>query len=109
MRFLIDAQLPPSLAEKLVTLGHEAEHVNSIGMGAAKDREIWAFAVERQAVVVSKDQDFAGLAQKARKTTSVLWIRLGNTTGAALWRALEPLLPEILEAFERGERLIEIT
>ena len=51
MRFLVDAQLPPALADYLVGLGHDAEHVNTIGIGAATDRGIWAYARERRAVI----------------------------------------------------------
>ncbi len=108
MRFLIDAQLPPSLADRLRDAGHEAEHVNLIGLGAASDRRIWTYAGSRHAVILTKDQDFADLARSDRRGAAVVWIRLGNTTSKALWRALEPVLPEILDGLERGERLIEV-
>lgn len=108
MRFLIDAQLPPALADELNRKGHHAEHVNVIGIGAATDREVWLYAVNHRAVIVTKDHDFADLARTDPSGTPVVWVRLGNTTRRALWHALEPLLPEILGGLERGERLIEI-
>lgn len=108
MRFLIDAQLPPALAERLTALGHEAEHVANAGLTGAADSEIWKHAVAVGAVVVSKDEDFANRAQDPGGTTQVVWIRLGNVTNAGLWRALEPRLDEIVGALEAGERLIEV-
>ena len=108
MRFLVDAQLPPSLADRLREAGHEAEHVHLIGLGQANDRQIWTYARSKGAVVVSKDQDFADLARSDRRGVAVVWIRIGNATSRALWRTLEPVLPEILEALGRGERLIEV-
>ena len=83
--------------------------MNDIGLGAVSDRRIWTYAVRNGAVLVTKDGDFADLALRRAARTSVVWVRLGNTTNKALWRTLEPLLPEILEALEqRGERLVEI-
>lgn len=108
MRFLIDAQLPPALAAHLAALGHRAEHVNLIERGVASDADIWAYATKAGAVIVSKDQDFAALARGSESGAQVVWIRLGNTTNKALWATLEPLMPEIVEALEAGERLIEV-
>lgn len=107
MRFLIDEQLPPGLVDRLRKKGHVAEHIRDIGLGGAPDARIRAHASRTGAVLITKDEDFAA-AGKARKF-AVLWIRLGNTTNKALWAALEPNLPEIVAAIERGERLIEIT
>lgn len=108
MHFLIDAQLPPGLVERLRHAGHEAEHVHVIGLGEATDQQIWTYARRHTAVLVTKDQDFAELARSGRATTAVIWIRLGNTTNRALWAVFEPALPEIIEAVAAGETLIEI-
>ncbi|MCK9249534.1 MAG: DUF5615 family PIN-like protein [Solirubrobacteraceae bacterium] len=59
MRFLVDAQLPPALARMLEARGHEAEHVVDITRGDAPDRELWNYAVEHGAVLVTKDEDFS--------------------------------------------------
>ena len=104
----MDAQLPPALAAHLASVGHEAEHVNQIEHGVASDRDIWSYAIEAGAVIISKDEDFATLARDKSAGAQVVWIRLGNVTNRALWRALEPLLPEIVEGLEAGERLIEV-
>jgi predicted nuclease of predicted toxin-antitoxin system len=108
MRFLIDEQLPPALADRLKQAGHQAEHTNTIGFEGATDKRIWAHAVSRGAVIITKDEDFADLARRSRDGPSVVWIRLGNTTTQALWSAPARLMPEILDGLLRGERLIEI-
>jgi predicted nuclease of predicted toxin-antitoxin system len=41
MRFLVDNQLPPSLARWLRDRGHEAEHVFEIGLHLLDDRALW--------------------------------------------------------------------
>jgi uncharacterized protein with PIN domain len=57
--FLVDAQLPPLLAEALRQAGCEAVHVIDLGLQAASDEQIWDEAISRSAVLVTKDRDFA--------------------------------------------------
>jgi len=108
MRFLIDAQLPPALARWLTERGHTAEHVFDLGMGRAGDHEIWSHALKYSAVIVTKDEDFVTLRLANSEGPAILWIRLGNTRRAVMLVALEPLLPAVIEALERGEPLVEI-
>jgi predicted nuclease of predicted toxin-antitoxin system len=57
--FLVDAQLPPALAEASRQAGYQAIHVIDLGMLDATDRQIWDEATSRSAVLVSKDRDFS--------------------------------------------------
>lgn len=106
-RFLIDAQLPPALASRLRQSGHRAEHVFELGLEGAPDREIARAALEREAIVVTKDSDFVNLAHLG-SGPPVLWLRIGNTINSVLWRRLEPLLPDLVSAFNAGETVIEV-
>ena len=107
MRFLIDAQLPPGLARWLSAQGYPSDHVNNLGLGAASDDEIEAKAAELQAVIWSKDSDFADRSRRAQGP-QVVWIRLGNTSNAALQANIAQQLPTIRAALAAGEALIEI-
>lgn len=109
MPFLIDAQLPPGLADRLRASGHQARHVTEVLPGDARDADVLAEANRTGAVIVTKDQDFVDFALRGMAVHGVLWVRLGNTTNRTLWRKLEPLLPQIIGAFERGETLVELT
>jgi predicted nuclease of predicted toxin-antitoxin system len=108
MRFLIDAQLPPGLGTRPAERGHPAEHVNHIGMGAARDRSIWDYAAQAGAVLITKDEDFVVLAGREPKGPQIIWVRVGNIGNHALWRALDGLLDEIIDALDAGERIIEV-
>ena len=108
MRFLIDAQLPPVLAIFLKTAGHEAQHVEELGLLAAPDREIWDHAKMTGAVIVTKDADFAALTTLSDKP-QVVWLRFGNTRKAELERRLGVALHRIVNALRQGERLVEVT
>lgn len=107
-RFLIDAQLPPGLGDTLASLGARAEHVTDVGLGVATDRDIWAWAKRAGAAILTKDQDFAALSRHDPSGPPVIWVRLGNTTNRSLRETLAPILPLVLAALDKGERLIEI-
>ena len=100
--------MPPALVDRLAELGIPAKHVTRIGLGGATDGQIWRQAIQDGASLITKNEDFAALARSTADGPAVVWIRLGNATTAALWRALGPLWPEIEKALDNGERLIEI-
>ena len=107
MRFLIDAQLPPGLARWLAAEGYPSDHVNDLGLGHATDSRIEAEARRLGAVIWSKDVDFAERTQ-LRPGLQTVWLRLGNTTNAALRARLAPRLETVAAALAAGETLIEI-
>jgi predicted nuclease of predicted toxin-antitoxin system len=108
MRFLVDAQLPPAFARWLAAQGHEAEHVSDCGLARAADPEVWDYATSVDAIIVSKDEDFARRKVLDREGPRVVWIRLPNTRRRELIVWFERMLPRLLQALERGETLIEI-
>lgn len=107
-RYLIDAQLPPGLAQRLILSGRGATHVTEILPAEASDLQVAEAAMARNAILVSKDDDFAELAQRRVLTSPLLWIRIGNTANAHLWAVLEPLLKDAEDAFAAGEAIVEI-
>ncbi|MEP6672546.1 MAG: DUF5615 family PIN-like protein [Chthoniobacter sp.] len=58
LRFLVDAQLPPQSARALIQEGHQAEHVEDVGLRHGKDAAIWEYATRSPAVIITKDEDF---------------------------------------------------
>jgi predicted nuclease of predicted toxin-antitoxin system len=61
VRFVVDANLSPVVAERLRQGGHDAVHVGDIGLLTASDEVILAAAAEDDRVIVSADADFAAL------------------------------------------------
>lgn len=108
MKFIVDAQLPPRLADLLNAAGHDATHLFHILPIDATDLDVATEANRRGAIVISKDEDFAQLSARRVLLTQFLWIRSGNMTALRLWQILEPLLPKIEQAFAAGERIVEI-
>ena len=108
MKFLVDAQLPPALVGLLAEAGHEAWHVEDIGLRAAADSSIWQHALELSAVILTKDEDFARRFHQSREAPVIVWLRVGNSSRRALLQWFTPLLPEISQRIREGHRLIEV-
>ena len=61
MHFLIDADLPRSLAATIRQRGHDATDVRDIGLRSAKDPVIAHYAREHQLCLMTGDYDFANI------------------------------------------------
>jgi predicted nuclease of predicted toxin-antitoxin system len=107
LRFLVDAQLPPALARRIEALGYVAEHVADCGLATAADSAIRKYAASTDAVIITKDEDFA-VHRLLQSGPPVVWIRIGNTRRAELLRRIEADFSTIIVALERGDTLIEI-
>lgn len=77
-------------------------------MAVASDDAIWEHAVRTGATLITKDEDFAALAAREPSGPQVVWLRVGNISNDALWRAVDPQLDEIVQALRAGERVVEI-
>jgi predicted nuclease of predicted toxin-antitoxin system len=105
--FIIDAQLPPSLAGALRAAGFDAMHVVDLELVTATDRQIWQEVSLRSAVLVTKDRDFSLLRAASNDGPVILWVRTGNADNRTLITQMVRALPEIVGAIERGEAIIE--
>ena len=59
-------------------------------------------------VIITKDEDFAARAAHDPNAPRIVWLRVGNTTNAALVHWLTPRFPNIIALLERGDVLIEV-
>jgi len=108
VKFLVDAQLPPALARWLREAGHEAEHVEDAGVREGSDSAIWAHALQKGAIIVTKDEDFAARSAQAAAAPVIVWLRVGNTTNRVLRAWIDPRLPGIAGLLAHGSRLVEV-
>ena len=76
MRFLIDNNLSPLLADHLKAAGHDAAHVRDYGLQAATDSVVLARARGNHRVLISADTDFGMLlAREKAARPSILLVR----------------------------------
>ncbi len=107
MKFLVDEQLPPRLADWLREQGHEAQHVHYFGMGAADDRDIWRYARDGGWIIVTKDEDFPA-RRAATEGPMILWLRIGNAVNAVLLARVAARWLEIVPLLEAAEPIVEL-
>ena len=105
MRFLVDAQLPPQMADWLKAAGFEASLVGEVLGQRAKDKAIVAEAMATGAFVVSKDSDFLGLSPPPPQ---LLLITLGNASNRSLKSLFDQQFPVCLGQLERGQTVVEM-
>ena len=111
MLFLVDAQLPVSLAEWFRSKGVEATHVAELGMRYASDWQIWRYAEQNAAkgcAIVTKDEDFVFLIDNTAIDRRVVWVRIGNCSNRDLLVAFESAWPALEAGLLDGTRIIEI-
>ncbi len=76
MRFLVDENLPPRLAELLNSSGHDAVHIRDLHAEGAPDEAVMVPAVREDRIIVSADTDFGALLASTRATQpSVILVR----------------------------------
>jgi predicted nuclease of predicted toxin-antitoxin system len=109
LRFLVDAQLPPALAARLVELGHEAQHVYRLGLKGVQDLSIWTHAKDTKSVLVTKDEDFVIRRIIEGGGPSIVWVRLGNVRKHVLLPKFESALPRIELALTGADAVIELS
>lgn len=78
-RFIVDAQLPKSLAVRLTELGYDAIHVKELPAGGdTSDSEITKVADLERRTVVTKDADFRHTHETGGHPWRLLLVTVGN-------------------------------
>lgn len=97
MKFLVDNNLSPLLAESLKAAGHDAVHVRDLGLQAATDEVVLEQARSEERVLVSADTDFGTLlARSGAANPSVLLIRrLSGRRAAEQSAIIHANLPQV--------------
>jgi|CXWL01.1.fsa_nt_gi predicted nuclease of predicted toxin-antitoxin system len=108
MRFLIDAQLSPVLADWLRSLGHDAEHVADVLGQMAPDREIVARAKAIASIIVSKDHDFVSLLEGREGAPALVLVLVGNAANRFLLARFELAWARVEAELLSGRAVVEI-
>jgi predicted nuclease of predicted toxin-antitoxin system len=106
----VDAHISPAVARWITTeFGEPAQSVRELGLRNAKDKDIFAAARQANAIVMTKDADFAERVERLGPPPSVIWLTCGNTSNAAQRVLLKTTLPRALELIRKGDKLVEIS
>lgn len=97
MKFLVDAQLPATLAEALCLSGHDAVHTSSLSEGnATGDQEIIRISMADERTVITKDADFASSFIRNQGPFKLLVISTGNLSNTDLQHIFRDHLADIV-------------
>jgi predicted nuclease of predicted toxin-antitoxin system len=107
VRFLVDQQLPPALADWLRASGHHADHTERLGLGRSSDAVVWAYANQTGSVVVTKDGDFASMRRRS-DGPQILWLRIGNASTTDVLTHVERRWLQTIEYLKAGEAIVEV-
>ncbi|MBI3524785.1 MAG: DUF5615 family PIN-like protein [Betaproteobacteria bacterium] len=109
MKFWVDAQLPPLLAEWLSKeYAIDAISLRDLGLRNAPDIEIFQAARQAQAVVISKDSDFVELVSRHGQPPQLLWVTCGNVTNQRLRAVFGKTFPDALALLASGQVIVEV-
>lgn len=101
MKFLIDAQLPRRLADRLRGASHDALHTRDLPSGnRTPDAVVASIADADGRVLVTKDADFVSSHLLHNQPRLLLLVSTGNIYNADLERLLIANLTSIVQAFE---------
>ena len=107
MKFLLDENMPPSLAGLLRSAKHEARHVVEIGYNNTPDFKIADFAAESGEVIVTHDTDFGTiLALSGKNRPSVVLFRWQAITARSVFSFFEQYLVQFSESLENGALVV---
>jgi predicted nuclease of predicted toxin-antitoxin system len=104
VKFLIDNNLSPLLAESLRAAGHDAVHLRDINMRDAPDPTVLEYARSTECVLISADTDFGALLARSRASQpSVMLIRrLTGRRAAEQSAIIQANLPQVAEDLVTG-------
>lgn len=111
MRYIIDAQLPRSLAKWMLKNNYEAIHTLDLpDQNDTKDSEIIRIAsLDDVSVVVSKDRDFPEQRIIRGVPEKLLWVTTGNIKNSQLLKMFEEEFLKIDKLFNDGNSFIELS
>lgn len=104
MNFLVDAQLPKRLANRLADAGHNVLHTLDLPLGnATPDTVINKISLEQNRIVITKDSDFVDSFVLNKVPRKLLLISTGNITNNMLLSLFEHNLTEIVQSLESND------
>jgi predicted nuclease of predicted toxin-antitoxin system len=103
IKFLIDMNLPRTLAVLLTENGHHCRHVGDIGLSQATDEVIVEEARLNGEVILTHDMDYGKiLAFSGKSSPSVIIFRYQTKEPESFLRRILNDLPQIQSSLERG-------
>ncbi len=104
MKFLVDAQLPRRLVDRLRDAGHDAVHTKDLpDENRTSDCEIIEQSLRDKSAVITKDQDFVDSMTLKGEPHKLLLISTGNISNNDLENLFVPNISSVAAAFQTSD------
>ena len=108
MKFIVDAQLPKSLADFLSYKGFDALHTLDLpAKNKSKDNYIIEIALTQNRIVITKDSDFLDSYLIKQEPEKLILVKTGNITNFSLLNVFSNNLDLIISLIDKSN-LVEI-
>jgi predicted nuclease of predicted toxin-antitoxin system len=107
MKFLIDAQLPPSLKQLFIDKGYDCIHTLDLETGnETPDHIINKISVEQQRILITKDSDFVDSFIINSEPYKLIMVKLGNTSKNELIQFFTDRFVNIIEMIKGKDMIL---
>jgi predicted nuclease of predicted toxin-antitoxin system len=109
-KFLIDAQLPYGLAQKLNSLYYDVLHTKDIPDTQSKtsDEVLISIATDENRIIISKDADFVDAVLITKRLRQLVYVTTGNIKNKELISIFENNISQIVSLLE-NHTIIEVS
>ncbi|SFE74746.1 DUF5615 family PIN-like protein [Thermoflexibacter ruber] len=109
-KFLVDAQLPYGLAQKLNNLSYDTLHTKDIPdtQNHTSDDTLISIATKQDRIIISKDADFVDTVRISKVLKQLVYVTTGNIKNKELITIFENNIAYIAQLLE-NHRIIEVS
>ena len=106
-RFVVDENLPQEVASWLSSQGFCAEHIAQVSLRGAPDDQVFHYAQQQGAILVTRDKDFVDKRRFPSGTHyGIMFLRLKNWRRQNILRRLQEALAQLSGQSLQGKLVI---
>ena len=107
MKFLLDAQLPPSLKQLFTDKGFDCIHTQDLQLcNNTSDKEINSISINEQRILITKDSDFFNSFIIRKEPYKLILVKLGNVSRKELIQVFHEKFDEIIEKLKKENMIL---
>lgn len=107
MKFLIDAQLPPSLKKIFENYNYDVIHTLDLPLkNDTPDSKITKIAIEENRILITKDSDFYDSFLLKKEPPKLILVKTGNISTKDLKLLFQDFFEEIIDKLAKNDLII---
>ncbi len=104
MKLLLDENLSRRVIPAILDAYPESSQIALLGMDAANDKQVWAYAQQNGYILVTQDSDFHEMSVLYGHPPKVIWLKCGNQPRRRIVEILLSITEEV-QAFACNSEL----